>query len=61
MPSYLREDPHEAAVALARRLMELSGLDRERAQQLAVLARALSKSEQVWVCVADVVRQVSQT
>ena len=34
-------------MALARQLLDLAGLDREKAQQLAVLARALSKSEQV--------------
>ena len=45
LPSYLRDDPKEEAAALAQRLMQRAGLDQAQAQQLAILARALSRGE----------------
>ena len=45
LPSYLREDPKEAAEALAGKLLQHLSLDKNNARQLVVLARALSKKE----------------
>ncbi len=50
LPSYLREDPGQAAEALAGELLRRLSLDKENAHQLVLLARALSMKEDPQVC-----------